>query len=165
MKLRDLLPGRRATAPAAVAGEGSTLFVTKVDDAVPFVDALFRATFGDPTPTIPTHYVAFARDPSGRLDAVGYYHVSYAGEYALVGGLCVAPALRGRGIGELLERYVYRDAGDTKAYFAHVGDPRRAERVGFVATEHPHLVVCWMQRLPDEEQRRLIARVAALGAF
>lgn len=153
-----------APVPAAAPLDGE-IFVARVEDAAPFVDHLFRATFGDPTPTVPTHYVAFVRTEPGRFVAVGYYHVSYCGEYALVGGLCVDPRMRRRGVGELLERFVYQDAGETKAYFAHVGDPARARRVGFVDTAHPHLLVCWMVDLPPEERQRLIETVAALGPF
>ncbi|MBY0276149.1 hypothetical protein K2Z84_12455 [Candidatus Binatia bacterium] len=152
------------TEAAAAPLEGE-VFVARVDDAAPFVEHLFRATFGDPAPSVPTHYVAFVRTEPGRFAAVGYYHVSYCGEYALVGGLCVDPRMRRRGVGELLERFVYQDAGETKAYFAHVGDPARARRVGFVHTAHPHLLVCWMVDLPPEERQRLIETVAALGPF
>lgn len=172
MRLPDLLAraahrfgGRVDDGPPEAGTADGEFVVSKVDEAAFFVEHLFRQTFGDPTPTIPTHYVAFQRRAGNRISPVGYYHVSYCGEYALVGGLCVDPGLRKRGIGELLERYVYRDAGATKAYFAHVGDPARSRRVGFVETEHPHLVVCWMVELPIEEQSRLIAQVAALGPF
>jgi GNAT superfamily N-acetyltransferase len=178
MSLRDrvarLLGGAASPAPAPERprGEGTgesppqgDVFVAKVDDAAPFVEHLFRAVFGDPTPSLPTHYVAFVRTAPGRLAAVGYYHVSYCGEYALVGGLCVDPVMRKRGVGELLERFVYQDAGDTTAYFAYVGDPARARRVGFVDTGQPHLLVCWMKDVAPAERERLISTVAALGPF
>jgi GNAT superfamily N-acetyltransferase len=174
MSLRErvarLLGGDQPSTPArdqvpSDAPPQGEVFVAKVDDAEPFVGHLFFAVFGDPTPSVPTHYVAFVRTAPGRLAAVGYYHVSYCGEYALVGGLCVDPAMRKRGIGEILERAVYADAGDTTAYFAHVGDPARARRVGFVDTGHPHLVVCWMKDVPAAERDLLITTVAALGPF
>lgn len=143
----------------------SDIVVVKVDDAAPFVGDLFRATFGNEIPTAPTHYVAFHRIEGRRFEPVGYYHVDYRGDYALVGGLCVEPSMRRRGVGEALERYVFRDAGATKVYFAHVGDPTRARRVGFVDTGVPHLVACWMVPVSVDEQRRLIDEVAALGPF
>jgi hypothetical protein len=175
MSLRErvarLLGGDRAATPAPrpdvmpEAPPEGELFVARVDDAAPFVEHLFRAVFGDPTPSLPAHYVAFVRTAPGRLTAVGYYHVSYCGEYALVGGLCVDPLMRKRGVGELLERFVYQDAGETKAYFAYVGDPARARRVGFVDTGQPHLLVCWMTDVAPAERERLISTVAALGPF
>lgn len=145
--------------------DGDAVYVTKVDDAEPFVGDLFRATFGDPVPSIPTHYVAFVRTNDGRFVAAGYYHVSYHESYALVGGLCVDPRLRGRGIGERLETYVYRDAGEIRAYFAHVGDPKRARRVGFIETTHPHLMANWVRTTAEDDRRSLEAQVAALGPF
>jgi GNAT superfamily N-acetyltransferase len=166
VKLPSLFSRRARGAGRDAPGQPrDEIHVTKVDDAAFFVAKLFADTFGDPVPGTPTHYVAFRKLEADRLEAVGYYHVAYCGEYALVGGLCVDPRMRRRGVGEMLERYVYRDAGATKAYFAHVGDPRRSRRVGFADTGHPHLMVCWMAPLPDEERRRLIAEVAALGPF
>lgn len=167
MALRDRIAALLRRAAGARRGKpgGGEIFVSRVDDAAPFVGDLFARVFRAPVPAMPTHYVAFHRIEDGRLEPVGYYHVSYCGEYALVGGLCVATDFRRRGVGELLERYVYRDAGATRAYFAHVGDPTRARRVGFVDTGHPHLVVCWMAEPSEEERHRLIAEVAALGPF
>jgi hypothetical protein len=168
MALRDrvgrLLLGH-SEQPVATALEAGPIVISRVDDAVFFVDDLFRQTFGDPTPTIPTHYVAFHRVAPDRFAAVGYYHVSFSGEYALVGGLCVDARMRKRRIGEMLENRAFQDAGTTKAYFAHVGDPTRARRLGYVDTGHPHLVVCWLVMLPEEDRARLIAEVAAIGPF
>jgi len=167
VKLLGLLSRLRwsvgATAPPPSGHDA--IVVTKVDDPRPFVAELFRRTFGDLVPTAPTHYVAFCTTASGVVEAVGYYHVAYCGEYALVGGLCVDQRMRRRGIGEKLERYVYGDAGATKAYFAHVGDPTRARRVGFEDTGKTHLVVCWIRDVPEDERDHLIAKVDALGPF
>jgi len=141
------------------------VYVTKLDDASLFVGALFKDTFGDAIPKEPTHYVAFKRTRTRCFEAIGYYHVAFLGEYALVGGLCVDIRMRGRGVGALLERYVYRDAGDVNAYFAYVGDATRARRVGFVETEHPHLLVYWVVDVSLDERARLVDEVAALGPF
>jgi hypothetical protein len=136
-----------------------------VDEAGPFAGDLFRRTFGHPAPTIPTHYVAFQRCTDGRLAAVGYYHVSFCGVYALVGGICVEPALRRRGIGDMLVHASFRDRGDATAYFAYVGDPKRSMRLGYVPTGSPNLMVYWWKAVSAEEQARLIAEVAAIGPF
>ncbi len=139
--------------------------IIKVDNAAFFIADLFRKTFSSPPPSDPVHYVAFHQIGPSTFEAIGYYHVTYCGEYALVGGLCVDTRYRNRGIGEKLERIVFEDAGDTKAYFAHVGDPTRARRVGFIDTKHDHLVVRWMRNLSEEEKERILSTVAALGPF
>jgi hypothetical protein len=144
--------------------EGS-IQIIKVDDAAFFIADLFQQTFGAPPPSFPTHYVAFFKRGAATFEAIGYYHVTYGGDYALVGGLCVNWHYRNKGIGEKLERIVFADAGETKAYFAYVGNPARARRVGFIDTQYHHLMVRWMKPLPQDEQERMIAAVAALGPF
>lgn len=159
--------GAETPARGSVRSPGDDLDVRicRVDDAEFFAGELFRRVFGDPLPEAPVHYVAFARSGSDDFAVAGYYHVAYCGEYALVGGLCVDDRFRNRGIGERLERFVYQDAGETKAYFAHVGDATRARRVGFADTAYPHLVACWMRDVSIEEKDRITAEVAALGPF
>jgi hypothetical protein len=139
--------------------------VVKVDDATFFIADLFQRTFGDPPPLTPAHYVAFCKLDSSTFEAVGYYHVTFCGEYALVGGLCVDEHYRNKGIGEKLERIVFEDGGETKAFFAYVGSPTRARRVGFVDTNYEHLMVRWMKAVSAVEQERILAEVAALGPF
>jgi GNAT superfamily N-acetyltransferase len=80
--------------------------IIKVDDAAVFIADLFQQTFGAPPPSFPTHYVAFLKKGSATFEAIGYYHVTYGSEYALVGGLCVDRHYRNKGIGEKLERIV-----------------------------------------------------------
>jgi GNAT superfamily N-acetyltransferase len=144
---------------------GGEIVVAAVEDAESLVGDLFRRAFGDPLPSTPMHYVAFERAASGAARAVGYCHLEHHDGYALAGGLCVEPELRGRGIGKLLERHVFGDPGPARACFVHVGDVTRARRMGFVATGHPHLLVRWYATLPAGEQERLIGEVAALGPF
>ena len=139
--------------------------IERVTNAAFFASELFRLVFGHPVPAEPVHYVAFARLADGTLRTVGYYHVAYRGAYALVGGLCVEPGFRRLAIGERLERAAFENVGDASAFFAYVGDPTRAKRVGFRETEHPHLVVRWMKEVDDAQRQRIIDEVAALGPF
>lgn len=135
------------------------------DDVSSLVDDLFRRTFGDPAPTDPVHYVAIQPGSESRFEVVGYYHVAHRGDYALVGGLCVAESHRRRGIGERLERRAFAHPDGAVGFFAHVGDATRAKRVGFSHTRYDHLVVAWVRDVPASERERIIDEVASLGPF
>lgn len=140
--------------------------VLRFEDDVSFLVAdLFKATFNDPPPAEPVHYVAIDRTGPSRFFVAGYYHVTYRREYALVGGLCVAPEYRRRGIGERLERIALEYPQGALGFYAHVGDPARSARVGFRATQHPHLVVNWVQATTPDDQARITEEVAGLGPF
>jgi GNAT superfamily N-acetyltransferase len=140
--------------------------VIRFDEDVSFlVDDLFRETFGDPPPRDPVHYVAFVKTAPSSVDIAGYYHVAHGDGYALVGGLCVAPRYRRMGIGEALERMAFEFPGSAKAFFAYVGDPKRALHVGFERTSFPHLMVSWRVPMIGEEKERLIQAVANIGPF
>jgi len=156
--------------------------IIKVSEAAFFIEDLFRRSFGDPPPSTPVHYVAFCKVAPSTFEAVGYYHVTHCGEYALVGGLCVNTCIyrklwagrqsvlsdRGRGIGEKLVRAAFEDVGDSKAFFAYVGNPMSKaiiRRVGFIDTNHTYLMVKWLKPLSEEERERMIAEVIALGPF
>ncbi len=139
--------------------------VVRVDDGRWFASDLFHSTFGQTPPDEPAHYAAFQREHPSLFRVIGYFHVRFRPEYALVGGLCVAPAFRGTGVGQALELAPERDAGNVKAFFAYAGNPARAERIGYRATGHDHLLVKWLQPVTAAEAERLIAEVAALGPF
>jgi predicted N-acetyltransferase YhbS len=134
------------------------------DDVTFLIEKLFRATFDGPPPSEPVHYVAVARTGES-FQVVGYYHATHAEEYVLVGGLCVDPEWRGHRIGERMEQMSFAHHEGAKAFFAHVGDPRRARRLGYIDTGVPHLVVRWMKDVDPAEQATLIRKVAALGPF
>lgn len=154
----------RAAELAATDASGLAI-VRGLEDVSFLVGDLFREVFGGAPPVEPLHYVALQRLAPSRFEVAGYYHVTYRPQYALVGGLCVAPAYRGRGIGERLERIAFTEPRGVKAFFAYVGDPRRAHRVGFRDTGHPHLVVAWVEEVSSAERERIITEVAALGPF
>jgi GNAT superfamily N-acetyltransferase len=148
--------------------EEEKIKIVRVDHAAFFIADLFKKSFGAPPPTTPVHYVAFYKSSPSTFEAIGYYHVEDRGEYALVGGLCVDPRYRNKGLGEKFSRIVFEDAKAHKAFFAYLGNPISeaiAHRVGYINTEQKHLMVRWLMPLNDEEKEKIITEVAALGPF
>lgn len=142
--------------------------IVQVSDAAFFIGDLFRKTFAQPPPITPVHYVAFARSAPSTFEAVGYYHVDFRTEYALVGGLCVDARYRNRGLGEVFSTIVFADAGNRKAFFCYVGIPVSqaiARRVGYSETRQQYLMVKWMQPISDDEKERILTEVIAIGPF
>lgn len=142
--------------------------IIRVDNAAYFIGDLFRQSFGDLPPKEPIHYVAFSHVGPVTFEAIGYYHIYHHGEYALMGGLCVDPRYRNRGLGERLVRIAFEDAGEAKAFFAYAGNPisiNILRRVGYVDTRQKYMMVKWLKPLVQEEQERIVAEVAAIGSF
>ncbi len=152
------------TLPADPGSDGR-VFVTRVEDGPALAGDLFHQIFGGTPPRHPRHYVAFSRKIDGLFRVVGYFHVDFEAEYALVGGLCVDPAFRGRGIGQALELAPESEADGALAFFAYAGNPSRATRIGYQPTDHPNLLVKWLAPSAEDEQARFIAEVAARGPF
>jgi len=148
--------------------EDEQIRIVKVDDAAFFIADLFRRTFAESPPLTPVHYVAFYKATPALFEPIGYYHVDQRGEYALVGGLCVDPRYRQKGLGEQFSRIAFEDARENKAFFAYIGNPISdtiARKIGYIETNQKHLMVKWMKPLAAEERERIIAEVAALGPF
>jgi GNAT superfamily N-acetyltransferase len=148
--------------------EADNIKIVTVSDATFFASHLFREAFNQPVPVTPVHYVAFAQLSLTTFEVVGYYHVDYREEYALVGGLCVEPRYRSQGIGEKLSTFVFETAGPRKAFFAYIGNPvsvRIALRIGYEETSRQHLFVKWVKPVSEEEKKRFITEVAAIGLF
>ncbi len=142
--------------------------IVRVDDAAFFIADLFGSSFGDPPPTLPIHYVAFYQTAPTTFEPIGYYHTDHRGEYALMGGLCVDPRYRNRGLGERLARIAFADAGEAKAFFTYVGNPvsiNIVRRIGYVETRQKHMMVKWLKSLSEEEKKQMITEVIALGPF
>ena len=142
--------------------------IVTVDNAAVFITDLFRQAFNEHPPRDPTHYVAFAKIGPAQFEAVGYYHVTECGLYGLVGGLCVDPRYRNRGLGETLSRIAFVNLGPKKALFAHLNNSVSvaiARRIGYVHTPHQYLMVRWFGTLPEHEQQAMIDEVAARGPF
>ena len=148
--------------------EQDNISIVRVDKAAVFITDLFRQTFNQSPPPDPTHYVAFAKIGPARFEAVGYYHVTECGPYGLVGGLCVDPRYRNRGLGEALSRIAFVNIGPKKALFAYLNNPVSvaiARRIGYVHTRHQYLMVRWFGTLPEHKQQAMIDEVAARGPF
>ena len=148
--------------------EQGDISIVRVDHAAVFITDLFRQAFNQSPPHDPTHYVAFAKTGPAQFEAVGYYHVTECGPYGLVGGLCVDPRYRNRGLGEALSRIAFVDPGPKKALFAYLNNPVSvaiARRIGYVHTRHQYLMVRWFVTLPEHEQQAMMDEVAARGPF
>jgi peptidoglycan/xylan/chitin deacetylase (PgdA/CDA1 family) len=170
--------------PAAIAWR-DCLKTWEIDDARAVAGALFRRSFGHEIPDYRRHFVlVYSPAPGLEEDAprvVAYVHHTPFEDVHLCGGMCADAAAYRRfprplfeqvrdagGLATIVTRDSIAQLGDGAAIFGHVGEPRaRAAdlRTGFVDTDSPHLMVIWRRTLPDEEKRRLVDRVEALGPF
>ncbi len=163
------------------------LRVWEVNDATVVAGELFSRRFpGHTVPGYPRHFVLVYSPPPGEADttprvAAYMHHTPHEEGFHLSGGMCVDPAAYRRlpkwlfaqvrdegGLATLMARESIALLGDSPAAFGHVGEPRaRAAdlRAGFVDTDREHLMVVWRRDLGEDEKRRLIDRVAALGPF
>jgi hypothetical protein len=156
-----------------------------VSDARVLAGDLFRRSFGHEVPDYPRHFVLVYSPESRSVrtapEVVAYCHQRAFEEVYLEGGMCADAGAYRRmprwlfeqarvegGLATIVSRQSIAMLGDSPATFGHVGEPRaRAAdlRTGFVDTGKEHLMVFWRRELPEEEKRRLIERVAAIGAF
>lgn len=158
------------------------IFITEIDEAQFLAGALFKRKFNDVVPDVPRHLAAFYRDDAGTLHLLGYSHMRPFGDVYLSGGSCTngdtvrrmqprqAAALNAAGgaLHFILQYGFARFADDCEAFFGHCGDRRALEvvqAVGFVPTEHEHLIVHWHKPLSAVIRGALIAKVHAIGAF
>ncbi len=157
----------------------------EVSDARVLAGDLFRRSFGQDVPDYPRHFVLVYSPESGpgstTPEVVAYCHQRAFEEVYLEGGMCADAGAYRRmprwlfeqaraqgGLATIVSRQSIAMLGDSPATFGHVGEPRaRAAdlRTGFVDTGKEHLMVFWRRELPEEEKRRLIERVASIGAF
>jgi hypothetical protein len=113
---------------------------------------------------------------------VAYVHQTRQEDFALCGGMCVDERAYRRfprwlfeavreqgGLATIVTRDSVEMLGEEcVAVFGHVGEPRaRAAdlRTGFVDTDREHLMVIWRRDLSEDEKKRLLDRVEALGPF
>ncbi|HET9577393.1 MAG TPA: polysaccharide deacetylase family protein [Usitatibacter sp.] len=157
----------------------------EVNDARVVAGDLFRRSFGHDVPDYPRHFVCVYSPPSTEGDTapkvVAYVHQRPFEDVHLGGGMCVdAVAYRKMprwlfeqvrdegGLATIVTRDSLGMLGDSPAGFGHVGEPRARQadlRTGYVDTGVEHLMVYWRKPLSDEEKQRIIAKVAAIGAF
>jgi len=180
-------------ASASRFGERLRLVMTR--DATALAADLFRARFRKPFPTphdrgtLPFatpvddwwQIVAQYDWPDGRRETVGFCNWVRYGETYLAGGLCVRESFYRRlpkadftecrrrgGIAQIILNVSRRALTDAKALFGYVGDKKSMAvslRCGYERTEHPHLIVNWVQDLDPEDKARLVGAVAAIGPF
>jgi len=174
------------TVPSASAsrfGERMKLIMTR--DASALAADLFRARFRRPFPVPQARawwqVVAQYEWPGGRRETVGFCNWIRHGDAYLAGGLCVderfyrrlpradfAECRRRGGVAQIMLEVSRRALTDAKALFGYVGDSRSMAvslRCGYQRTEHPHLIVNWVQDPGAEEKAHLIRTVAAIGPF
>ena len=112
---------------------------------------------------------------------IAYFHEVSKGGAHLVGGLCVDERVY-RVFPKWLRDQVHDEGGlatimtngtvalleGNAPVFGHIGDLRSRQaalRAGFGDTDDAHLMARWRAPLSDEEKRRVVAQVAALGPF
>jgi GNAT superfamily N-acetyltransferase len=145
--------------------EAGRILIVKVDEAALLIGDLFRKTFAQEPPRIPVHYVAFYQLGPSTFEAIGYNHATHCAEYILTGGLCVDPRYRNMGVADRLQRIIFEEPGDKKAFFGYAGNLHLALRVGYLETPRKNLVVKWIEPLADAEKERLFAEVNILEPF
>lgn len=159
-----------------------TLVVVEVDDATSLAGPLFQASFGQPIPGYPRHFVAFDRPADEGGLVAGYVHyTAWENDGWLCGGLCVDPLAYARaapataaewkragGIGEIILRETFAQLTDRAAIWGYCGNARQWQHdlnVGFVPAGPQYLLVKWNRTLPAIEQAAFIERAVALGPF
>jgi len=158
------------------------IIISEVNNGYAFSEPLFQKKYRASVPDFPHHIVAFYRHNDKRFSPACYVHFTDAGEILLGGGACVDDnILRHMSLSErkalrvvgglyqhTLNHAVRYFAPRYSAIFGYCGDIR-AERadlaVGFVKTQHPHLLVYWTRHLSQDECERLIAKAHAVGPF
>jgi hypothetical protein len=156
----------------------------EVNDASVLAGDLFRRCFGHPIPAHGRHFVLVYSPPPGVEEApcvVAYVHHTPFKDMYLGGGMCADERAYRRfprwlfrqvreegGLATLVTRESIGMLGDAAAVWGHVGEPRARQadlRTGFVDTDSPHLMVIWRRPISEDEKRRRVAEVAALGPF
>jgi len=191
--LRDagvVAPPRPATprSPSPTASPGNwrdRLRTWEVNDARVVAGDLFRRCFNHDVPDYPRHFVLVHSSEPGSAETpavVAYVHQTRQEDFALCGGMCVDERAYRRfprwlfeavreqgGLATIVTRDSVEMLGEEcVAVFGHVGEPRaRAAdlRSGFVDTDREHLMVIWRRDLSEDEKKRLLDRVEALGPF
>jgi len=178
-----------------MASFAESLRIFDAGNAAPYATGLFREAFNAPFPVpridaglaIPTppenwrQYVAIYRWPDAREETVGFCNWIKHGEVYLEGGMCVQKSFYRRmprehfrecnaagGVAQMLMEQAARELTDCKAWFGYCGDAKALAvdlRVGYMPTEHKHVIVKWFRDLPEAERRTLIDSIAALGPF
>ena len=171
------------------------LKVFETKDAARYAGVLFQESFNSafPIPTaykiLDTQiqsedwrqFVAIYTWPDGIEECVGFCNwIKYKDVY-LEGGLAVQKNFYRRlakphfaectargGIAQIVMETAATKLTDCAAWFGYCGDLKALRvdlRAGFVQTEHPYLLVKWMQALSASEQQAWIDDVTRIGPF
>ena len=171
------------------------LRVFETKEAARFAGALFHEAFNSvfPTPApcriLETQiqpedwrqFVAIYTWPDGTAECVGFCNwIKYKDVY-LEGGLSVRKNFYRRlaktdfaechsrgGIAQIMMETATRQLTDCDAWFGYVGDSKSMRvglRVGYVRTEHQHLIVKWMRALPAPARQAWIDDAIRIGPF
>ena len=169
------------------------VFESKEADRV--ASALFQESFNSafPIPTAfrildtqiqPEHWRQFVATytwPDGTAECVGFCNwIKYKDVY-LGGGLAVQKSFYRRlpkphftdcaargGVAQIVMETAAATLTDCDAWFGYVGDSKSMQvvlRVGYVRTEHQHLVVKWMRALPTSARQSWIDDATRIGPF
>jgi len=143
-----------------------------------------RDNAGLPIPTPPHNwrqYVALYRWQDGKEETVGFCNWIKHDDVYLEGGMCVRKTFYRRmprdhfrdcqaagGIAQMMMEQAARELTDCIAWFGYCGDAKALAvdlRVGYVPTEHKHVIVKWFRDMPEAERRTLIDSIAKIGPF
>lgn len=155
--------------------------VEEVSNARFFVNGMFQRRFGQDAPDYPRHFVAFYKTESTTMLPVAYVHYSRFDDSWLCGGLMMDNRAHRRisredlrvikkagGVAELVMAWSFPQLRDAPAIWGYVGDKQSdvvTQRVGFVHTAIPCIMVVWNRALSEIEKQERLDRVVALGPF
>ena len=173
----------------------NALNVFETKEAARYASALFRESFNSDFPApVEYHildtqvgpddwykFVAVYTWPDGTEECVGFCNWFKYKDVYLEGGLTVqktfyrrlpkpefaACSARG-GIAQIVMETAATQLTDCVAWFGYCDDRRALRvdlRVGFVQTEHPHLIVKWMRALPEASKRMWVDHISKIGSF
>ena len=171
------------------------LKVFETKDAASYAGALFQESFNSAFPVPAAYkildtqilpedwrqFVAIYTWPDGTEECVGFCNwIKYKDVY-LEGGLAVQKNFYRRlakphfaecsargGIAQIVMETAIAQLTDCVANFGYCGDLKALRvdlRAGYVQTEHPYLLVKWMQTLTASEQQARIDDVTRIGPF
>jgi hypothetical protein len=143
-----------------------------------------RDNCGLPIPTPPENwhqFVGLYRWPDGAEETVSFCNWIRHGDVYLGGGMCVKKnfyrrlpkdhyrecAARG-GLAQMIQAAAAARLTDCKAWFGYCGDPKALAvdlRFGYELTDHPMLIVKWLQPVAAEEKKRIVDSIARIGPF
>jgi len=160
----------------------SFIVLTEVEDAVPIATSVFARRYRLTVPEFPHHVVAFYVREDGASEVACYIHFTDCGDLILCGGACTdnlvlrkmtddqRNALRTVGgiFQYTLNWSMHKFSKQFAAVFGFSGDTatrRVTDALGWQQTQHPHLLVYWMQEVEEKRRAQMTAKAHSFGAF